>query len=242
MVQDTLHRVEELADGTSLQTTVVAVQGPGLTSSLFTGTRSMLFTLGTIAVLLFFLLVAGDSLLRRFVEILPTLSNKKQAVEISREIESQISTYLGTIGLINAAVGLATGTAAYLCGLPDPILWGTMAFLLNFIPILGPLAGVVVLLLAGVLAFDAVWRAILPAGIYLAVHLMEGEVITPMLLARRFVLNPVMVIMSLVFWSWMWGILGALLAVPMLAVVKIVCDRIKPLMALGHFLGGAARS
>ena len=241
-LQDTLHQVEMMANSVGRETQVVALQGPGLTSSLFTGTTSLLTMLGTVTLLLFFLLLSGDMMLRRFVEILPRLSNKKQAVEISREIESQVSIYLGTIGLINAAVGVATGLAAYFCGLPDPVLWGALAFALNFIPILGPLAGIVLLLLVGLLTFDQLWQAVLPAGIYLVIHIVEGEAVTPMLMARRFVLNPVLVIMSLVFWYWMWGIAGALLAVPMLAILKIVCDRIGPLMALGHFLGGAPKS
>jgi predicted PurR-regulated permease PerM len=241
-VQDTLHQVERIAAGTGRETAVVAVEGPGLSSSLFTGTRSMLTELGTITVLLFFFLVSGDTMLRRFVEILPRLADKKRAVEITREIESQVSAYLGTIGLINAGVGVATGLAAYLCGLPDPVLWGTIAFALNFIPILGPLTGVTLLFLVGLMTFDGVGHALLPAGIYLLIHLVEGEALTPMLLARRFVLNPVLVIVSLVFWYWMWGIAGALLAVPMLAILKIVCDRVRPLMALGHFLGGLPRT
>ncbi len=240
-VQDTLHQVERLADGMTGGVPAVAVESPGLSSSLFTGTRSVLAAIGTIALLLFFLLMAGDMMLRRFVEILPTLSNKKQAVDISREIEHQVSVYLGTVGVINAAVGTATGLAAYLCGLPDPVLWGTMAFLLNFIPILGPLGGIVILLLVGLLSFDRFWQAALPAGIYLLIHLAEGEMITPMLMARRFVLNPVLVIMSLVFWYWMWGLAGALVAVPLLAILKIICDRVNSLATFGHFLGGLGR-
>ena len=193
-------------------------------------------------VLLFFLLASGDLFLRRVVEILPTLSNKKQAVEISREIESNISSYLATISVMNLCVGILTGLACYLCGLSDPILWGTVAFLLNFVPILGPLCGVVLLLVAGLVTFDLIWQAVMLAGIYLLIHIAEGEVVTPMLLARRFILNPVLVIVSIFFWYWMWGIAGALLAVPMLATVKIICDRVRPLMALGHFLGAEARN
>ena len=240
-LQDTLHQIERLGDGMTNTVPAVAIQSPGLSSSLFTGTRSVLAAIGTIALLLFFLLMAGDMMLRRFVEILPTLSNKKQAVDISREIEHQVSVYLGTVGVINAAVGMATGMTAYFCGLPDPVLWGTMAFLLNFIPILGPLAGIVVLLMVGFLSFDSFWQAALPASIYFLIHLAEGEVITPMVMARRFVLNPVLVIMSLVFWYWMWGLAGALLAVPLLAILKIICDRVNSLTTLGHFLGGPAR-
>jgi predicted PurR-regulated permease PerM len=233
-------QVERIAEGPTTDSKPVTVAGPGVSSFLFSGTRFMLVGLGTTVVLLFFLLVSGDLFLRRLVEILPTFSNKKQAVEISREIESNISSYLATISLMNLGVGTLTGIAAYFCGLSDPILWGTVAFLLNFVPILGPLCGASILFLAGLLTFDPLWQAAVPAGIYLLIHTVE-ETVTPMLLARRFILNPVLIIISLVFWYWMWGIAGALLAVPLLATVKIICDRIKPLMALGHFLGAEAR-
>jgi predicted PurR-regulated permease PerM len=106
------------------------------------------------------------------------------------------------------------------------------------VPILGPLTGIVLFFLVGLLTFESTLHAVLPAALYFLVHLVEGEAVTPMLLARRFTLNPVLVIGSLIFWHWMWGIPGTLLAVPLLAVIKIICDRIRPLMALGHFLGG----
>jgi predicted PurR-regulated permease PerM len=239
-LQSVSRQVEKIAEGSATDGNAVTVAGPGVSSFLFSGTRFMLVGLGTTVVLLFFLLISGDLFLRRLVEILPTFSNKKQAVEISREIESNISSYLATISLMNLGVGIFTGIATFFCGLSDPILWGTVAFLLNFVPILGPLCGVAILFLAGLLTFDPLWQAALPAGIYLAIHTIE-ETVTPMLLARRFILNPVLVIISLVFWYWMWGIAGALLAVPLLATVKIICDRIRPLMALGHFLGAEAR-
>jgi len=241
-MQKATKQVEKMGEDPSPGVRSVTVKGPSLSSFLFSGTRALLAGLLTTIVLLFFLLVSGDLFLRRLVEILPTLSNKKQAVDISHEIESNISGYLVTISLMNAAVGVATGLAAYFCGLSDPILWGSVAFLLNYIPILGPLCGVVILFLAGLLTFDPLWQAALPAGIYLVIHFIEGESVTPMLLARRFILNPVLVIVALLFWYWMWGAAGALLAVPMLATFKIVCDRIRPLMALGHFLGAGARS
>ena len=236
------NEVDKMTAGAATDARSVTVIGPGLSSFLFTSTRALLAGVFTTAVLLFFLLVSGDLFLRRLVEILPTLTNKKQAVEISREIESNISGYLVTISLLNAAVGIGTGIAAYLCGLSDPILWGAVAFFLNYVPILGPLFGVSILFLAGLLTFDTIWQALLPAGIYLIIHFIEGEAVTPILLARRFTLNPVLVIVALVFWYWMWGVGGALLAVPMLATIKIICDRIRPLMALGHFLGAEARN
>ncbi len=118
------------------------------------------------------------------------------------------------------------------------MLWGAAAFLLNYVPILGPLLGTLIFLLVGMLSFDSLWWALPPATLYFLIHLAEGETLTPMLLARRFTLNPVLVILSLVFWFWMWGVPGAILAVPMLAILKIVSDRVRPLKALGHVLEG----
>ena len=216
----------------------VSEGGSTLMTKLFTGTRNFASGFFTTILFLLFLLVSGDTFLRRLVEIMPSFSNKRQAVDISQQIESDISAYLVTITLMSAAVGIATAMVMWLTGVGDPILWGAVAFLLNFVPILGPILGVVIFLLAGLLTNDTLWQALLPAGLYLGIHLIEGETITPMLLARRFTLNPVLVIISLVFWFWMWGAPGAILSVPMLAITKIICDRIRPLAAFGHFLEG----
>jgi predicted PurR-regulated permease PerM len=206
--------------------------GSGLLGSVFAGTRDFAGELFQTVLVLFFLLVAGDTFLRRLVEILPRFSDKRQAIEISQRIEEDISAYLITISAMNATVGLATGFVTWFCGLGDPVL------MLNYIPILGPMIGIVTFMLVGLLTADTLWRALLPAGLYLAIHVIEGETITPMLLARRFTLNPVLVVMAIIFWHWMWGVPGAVLAVPMLAIAKIVCDRISTLAAFGHFLEG----
>jgi predicted PurR-regulated permease PerM len=216
----------------------VTVQGSGLSDRLLSGTRSFASGLLETVLVLFFLLVSGDTFLRRLVEILPRFKDKRQAVDISQQIESDVSAYLFTITVMNLAVGVAIGTVMTFCGVGDPVLWGTVAFLLNYIPILGPMIGVGVFLLAGLLSIDSLWGAFLPAGLYLLIHLVEGETVTPMLLARRFTINPVLVILSLVFWYWMWGVPGAILSTPMLAITKIICDRIRPLMAFGHFMEG----
>jgi predicted PurR-regulated permease PerM len=218
--------------------TISVHQDLGLTGALFAGTRRVIDDLFTIVLVLYFLLVSGDIFLRRFVEILPTFSNKRQAVDISQQVEADISVYLVTITAMNLLVGGATALAMHLCGLGDPLLWGATAFLLNYIPILGPLFGTIIFLLAGMLSFDSLWWALLPPALYFGIHLVEGEIVTPMLLAHRFTLNPVLVVLSLVFWFWMLGVPGAILAVPMLAILKIICDRVRPLKALGHFLEG----
>jgi predicted PurR-regulated permease PerM len=174
--------------------------------------------------------------MRRLVEILPRFRDKRQAVEISLHVERDISAYLLTVTLINAVVGIATGLMMWACGVANPLLWGVVAFVLNFVPILGPMVGLVIFLMASVLSLGVEWWALLPVGLYFLIHLVEGEFATPMVLARRFTINPVAVILALVFWYWMWGVPGAILAVPMLAIIKIVCDDLRPLRAFGHFL------
>jgi predicted PurR-regulated permease PerM len=236
-LQRFLQQVENFG-GAGSPNVAASARGPTLLTKLFTGTRNFASGFFTTVLFLFFLLVSGDIFLHRLVEILPRFSNKRQVVEISQQIESDISAYLVTITIMNAAVGTAMALAMWLTGVGDPILWGTVAFLLNYVPILGTALGVLIFLLAGLLTIDPLWQALLPAGLYLGFHLIEGETVTPMLLAKRFTLNPVLVIISLVFWFWMWGIPGAILSVPMLAISKIICDRVRPLAAFGHFLEG----
>jgi predicted PurR-regulated permease PerM len=236
-LQATVQEVEKFtAPGDAPPT--VAVQGPGLLDYLFSGTRHLLGGIGITVLMLFFLLSSGDLFMRKLVEILPSFRDKKQAVAISYEVEDNISAYLLTITVMNLAVGCATALAMWLIGLADPLLWGALAFVLNYVLILGPLAAILIFAVAGLLAFDTLWQALLPPLAYAAIHIVEGEWATPTLVARRFTLNPVLVVGSLIFWNWMWGIPGVLLAVPMLTAFKIVCDGVRPLTAVGHFIGG----
>ncbi len=237
-LQKFIQRAEQAGGAAPKAQPVAVVNDSSLGSTLFEGTRVVLDGVVTTIVVLYFLLVAGDTFLRRLVELLPKFSDKKHAVEISQQIEADISAYLVTITIMNAAVGIATAVTMWACGLGDPVLWGAVAFLLNYIPIVGPLVATVIFFVAGLVIFDDAYSAFLPPAVYFVIHLIEGETLTPMLVARRFTLNPVLVILSIVFWFWMWGVPGVVLAVPMLAITKIICDGVRPLMPLGHFLGG----
>ncbi len=226
---------------------VIAVQQSGTSgltsvgSSILIGTRAFLGQLFSMLLMLFFLLYEGDSLLRRFVEIMPTWADKRRTVQIASEIERNVSLYLATITVMNLLVGGLNFLQCWLLGLPNPLLWGVVAFLLNYIPIIGPFTGIVVYFVVGVFVFPSVLQALVPPAIYFGIHLMEGETITPLLLAKRFTLNPVLVMASLLFWDWLWGIPGAFLSVPLLAVFKIVCDHVDSLTAIGHIVGGAPK-
>ncbi len=237
-LQRILQQAEQVAAGPAQNgTTLVAVQG-GFAGTFFVNVRAVVGGLFTTMLILFFLLIFGDTFLRHLVEILPRFQDKRRAVDISQQIERDISGYLVTITAMNAAVGIATAIAMQVSGVGDPLLWGAVAFLLNYVPILGPLTAAAIFFLAGLLTFDPLWRAGLPAALYLFIHIIEGEIVTPMLLARRFTLNPVVVILSLVFWFWIWGLAGAILSVPILAITKIICDRVGPLQPLAHLLQG----
>jgi predicted PurR-regulated permease PerM len=155
-----------------------------IAGSIARGTLATLGRFFATMVILFFLLAAGDRLLRGFIEILPRFSDKQQAIDIAFEIQRSIGGYLLTITVMNSLVGIATGLAMWTSGLGDPILWGTMAFLLNYIPILGPLTGIGIFLVAGILTLEWPAFAFVPAILYTLIHIAEGEIITPMLLGR----------------------------------------------------------
>ncbi len=203
---------------------------------LASSTQSLVIRgVGTLILLLFFLLASGDTFKRRLVETMPRLSEKKRAVEIINEIEDTISGYLVRITIINAGLAVLTGLGFYFCSVPVPALWGVIGFCFNFVPFVGPLCAGAIFFMVGLFSFDG-WRMVLPVGIYAFLVLIEGQVVPPTVMARRLSLNPVAVVVSLVFWFWMWGKPGVLLAVPMLAAFKVVCDHVGPLNAVGHLI------
>ena len=229
-------KIEGGSAGAAPRLSPIGLAATEVLGALFSGARGFVSELFTTILFLYFLLLAGDSFLRKLVEILPHFGAKRQAIDISLQIEDDIGAYLVTITVMNALVGFAAAATMHWTAVGDPLLWGIVAFLLNFAPIIGPAIGVFVFVLAGLLTIENVWYALVPAGIYFGIHLIEGEMLTPMLLARRFTVNPLLVILSLVFWFWMWGIPGAILSAPMLAILKIISDHVRPLAALGHLL------
>jgi predicted PurR-regulated permease PerM len=215
----------------------VTVSGETLAQKVFSGATDLVFSGAVMFILLYFLLASGDLFLRKLIKVLPSLADKKRAAGIARRIETEVSAYLATITLINLAVGVAVGTATWLIGLPNPLLWGALAAIANFIPYLGALTMFSVLAIVGFLTFDGLGYALLAPGAFLGLHLLESLLLTPLILGRRLTLNPVMIFLGLTFWGWLWGITGAVLAVPIMVVFKIVCDHSEPLAPIGELLG-----
>jgi predicted PurR-regulated permease PerM len=223
-------------EGEQQKATVVEVKTSRVPTTFINWTGTFLAGIGETLVLLYLLLASGDLFLQKLVHVMPTLHDKKRAVEISHEIQQNISNYLFSVSLINIGLGVAVSVGLYFLGVPNAAMWGMLVAVLNFVPYFGPIVGVMLLATVGLLSFDTLWQGLLPAAGYLLLHLLEANLITPVLLGRRFTLNPVVVFVSLIFWTWLWGVPGALLSVPILVSAKVVCDRFPTLSAVSQLL------
>nr|WP_245889759.1 AI-2E family transporter [Fulvimonas soli] len=190
----------------------------------------------TVVLLVFFFLIFGDVLLRRLVEIAPSFAYKRHAVVIVRGIQTEVSRYILTTVLINASLGLLTAGMLWLYKVPDPLLWGTVAALANFIPYVGAIATTTLLALVGLINFDNVGEALLPAFTFACITVVEGNLITPMIQGRRMRLSPIAILLWLLIWGWLWGIPGALLAVPMLTSFKLIAERVRGWAWFAHMV------
>ena len=203
-----------------------------------TSTPRMAASVLAVVLLTFFFMVYGENLQKKALALLPGRQQQKLTVEILQSIEREISRYVLTITVINMVVGLVFAGALMLLDVPmaEALMWGTMAALLNFAPYVGPLIGIIVMLLMGFVTFDDVWQSLLPAGIYLLLHTLEGQILTPIVLGKRMAISPLMLILALMVFGWLWGIIGLLLAVPLLVCVKLVLERIEGLEGWARLL------
>lgn len=232
-----MEAMTQVESGAAQSPAKVDVQRPSLTGTVVNQTLNLVATAGAVTILLYFLLASGELFLLKLVRVLPRLEDKKIAVTIVHEVRHDISRYLLTITMINAGLGLAVGTAMFWLGMPNPWLWGAMAGCFNFIPYLGAVASAIILTLVALLTFDGLGQALLVPSVFMGLTIVEGFLVTPTVIGHRLTLNPVAIFIWLTFWGWLWGVPGMLLAVPLLAAFKIVCDHIQPLNPLGEFLG-----
>jgi predicted PurR-regulated permease PerM len=207
------------------------------------GGRSFLQRTWTIAanvvvtlMLMYFLLASGDRPLRQLLRALPTLSDKKTALEIAARIREDVSAYLASITVINIGFGVVVGAAMWGLGMPSPLLWGVVAGLTNYIPYLGAILCGGILTIVALLTFPDVRHALLVPAAFFALNLIESYAVTPFAIARKLTLSPLAIFLAVSFWGWIWGVAGMLVAVPFLAILKILCDHIPNLKPVGEFL------
>ena len=200
----------------------VVVKEQALDEIVVIETSSALMSVFTTLVVLFFILGWGQRLFRNLVSVIPQFGDRREAVNLVRDIERSITRYLTTITLINVVLGLVVAAAMYLLGMPNALLWGVVAGLLNYVPYLGPAVTALILAFASALTFPSLSEAMLIPGVFLLITAIEGNFITPYAVGSQLTLNPLLIFLSLILWFWMWGFIGALLTVPILVCIKAV--------------------
>lgn len=230
-VQDANKAAENIAraaDGGRRDVQVVRTELNDPYKSL-TATPKLLASVLAVVLLTLFFMIFGQRLQHAAIALLPGRHQKRVTVDILQSIEREMSRYVLTISVINVVVGLVfAGLLHWVVGLSmqESLLWGTVVAVLNFAPYVGPLIGLVLMLLMGFVEFDYPLPSLTPAAIYLVLHTIEGQVVTPLVLGRRMALSPLVLILGLMVFGWAWGIIGLLLAVPLLVCLKIVLSKI----------------
>jgi predicted PurR-regulated permease PerM len=219
----------------------LASEGVALTGVLLERGLTFVVSIAATVILLYFLLASEHWMLSRCVQAFPRRRTRALVLGGVRAAQREIGRYLFAVGCINAAVGAATALAVGYLGLANPSLWGVLVAVLNFIPYLGPMIIIVMFLLGGAVSFDPLTAAWAPALAFTLIHAVESNLVSPWLVGRRLALSPIAVFASVMFWGWLWGIAGGLIAVPALIALRSVCRRRRQLRSFGHFLEGDMR-
>jgi predicted PurR-regulated permease PerM len=238
VVKQASDQVDQITSGTADPAVQkVAVQSPGLLTVAVGNLVSILATTLVTLVLALFLLASGDLFYVKLIDAFPRFGDKMRALRIVYGIERNVSRYVLLVTIINAILGVVIGAGMWLIGMPQPFVWALLAFFVNFLPYIGPLFGAGLAAAVAIVSFDHLGHAALAPAIYLAAASVEGQFITPVVLGRNLELNTVSVFVTVVFWGWLWGIAGGLMAVPFLVCLKVICDNVSSLGTLGSFLG-----
>jgi predicted PurR-regulated permease PerM len=225
------------ASGAEVQEVVVKQPAlPALVSLAASYPVNFFIILTSTLVFAIFLMASGDLFYEKLVRVLPTLTDKKNALRIVYDVEREVSAYLLTVTAINAGVGFVVAISFQLLGLPTPYLWALIAFVLNFIPYIGPIAGTALSGLVSIVVFDSLGYALLAPLAYAACIGIETQIVSPHILSRRLQLNAVAILLALAFWAWVWGIPGVIVAVPILVTFRVFCSHLEWLAPVGEFL------
>jgi len=214
----------------------LASQGVTMTRAVLSHMWHFVVAGAATVILLYFLLASEYRLLSRTVAAIPERRTRVVVLAGVRQAQREVGRYLATMSLINGVLGLASGVVMMQIGLPNPMLWGTLVALLNFVPYIGPLLLACMLLLAGTLTFGVALQMLAPAAAFLLLHALESNFVTPIVVGRRLSLSPMAVFLSVMVWGWLWGIAGAFIAVPMLLAIRAACRRMPRWRLLAAYL------
>lgn len=239
-LQDAATKIDEVAAGEEPEPGVIKAEPKeeSLTMSVVNATPGLIGQLIFVLILLYFLLISGDLMYLKVVQSFDTLKEKRVAYEALRQIEDSLGSYLGTISLINIGLGIAIGVTFWLMGMPAPSLFGVTAFLLNYIPYVGLVIGAVSATAVALVSMDGFFWPVMVGVAYVAINSVEGQVVTPYFLSRRLELNTVVVFVAVALWAWLWSVVGMIVAVPILVVIRVLCEHIPGMEKFANFLGG----
>ncbi|WP_239520585.1 AI-2E family transporter [Pseudooceanicola aestuarii] len=240
-VREASEQMEDMAGGGADAKTTVVMDRASIVDTAISSLAGTGTALVIALILAMFLLASGDMFQRKLVQSFPRIGDKKRALRITHDVERQISRYLAAITVINAALGLAVGVSMYLLDMPYAHIWGVAAFLLNYLPYLGAMVGAVAVAAVAMVTFATLGQALVVPLVYLILTSIEGQMVTPWLVGRHLRLNAAAIFVAVIFWAWLWGVAGALMAVPFLVFVKVICDYVPGLKAIGLFLDGETR-
>ncbi|RTM05759.1 MAG: AI-2E family transporter [Hyphomicrobiales bacterium] len=236
-LMDLAHQLEALTETTQEPGVQrVAVAPSGILSTAASNLLEAGTSITIIFVLSLFLLASGTLFYEKIVQSFTSLSQKKRALRVVYDVESEISHYLLTVAVINAGLGTVIGLGLWGLGMPNPLVWGAMAALLNFLPYVGALMTILLVAVIALISFDTISYALLAPAFVVLCDIVEGQFVTPMVVGRRLEINAVAIFIAIAFWSWLWGFVGALMAVPLLVVIKVFCDHFESLSPVGNFL------
>jgi len=218
-------------------TAQVVLATPSLLEEIAFATPSVLISVLIMVLMAFFMIEARVRMRRHLLFDRASFGSSVKAARAIREVQDRVAAYIMTVGLINAGVGVVVALGAWALGVDAPIMWGGLAMILNFIPYIGPLAMTALLALFGLGTAETVWLGMIPALAYLGLNAIEGNVITPSILGARFTMSPVMILISLSYFTWIWGVPGALLSVPILLTLTALFDHIGRPNLVGFVFG-----
>lgn len=235
-VSDLAAKVERITQVTEGNSREVTLEKPGVLGTALDVVWQ--FLAGTLVMLiaLYFTLLSGDSLLGRVIAWLPQLNDKRRAAEVIVNIQRNMSRYLGTVVLINTVLGSVVSVAFYLLRLPNAFLWGALAALAHFVPYLGSLVGVITVGVVSIVSFKDLADALWPPLVYLVLASLEGNIVSPLVLGRTFRLDALVVFIWLLFCAWLWGVAGAVIAVPLLVLIRLICEKSPALVPIALLL------
>jgi predicted PurR-regulated permease PerM len=229
-----IEKITGAAEEPGVQKVVVAQ--PGIISQAAGNLISGSTSAAIVFVLSIFLLASGTMFYEKIVQSFTRMSEKKRALRVVYDVEREISRYLLTVAIINAALGLAIGSGLWLLGVPNAPVWGVLAALLNFLPYIGAAATILMVAAISLISFESLSFALIPPAYVICCNVIEGQLVTPLVVGRRLEINAVAIFIAVAFWSWLWGFIGALIAVPLLVIIKVFCDHFDGLSHIGNFL------